>query len=419
MCDHLILLLSRFLLSEYRFLQYTNVCYSAYLPLLSSDTFDNTGKQYNVSQIINSDSSFNLQAYNAYSPIFLSASLAVTYGLLFATITATLTHTILYYGKYIVWIHAHRPLSQQRDIHARLMSVYKEVPDWWYLTIFGLRHHFYIKKYADAFSAPMFVFCVVVIEVWETDLPVWGFVLALLICAFCLVLRPTFFVRFLPKIHIRCVLAFVYTLPLSVTRATTSLQPGLTVITELIIGYALPGRPVAMMLFKTWGSATMSQAIVFMSDLKLAHYMKIAHRPMFFCQVVATIVAGTVQLGVQAWIFSNIEGLCDADQKDGFICPHITAFGNASIIVRACRVGTYFLYSMAQRCCVAVGCHWAATSVFARSALLWPRFLLPCRHPCTIVPVDIAQEVRNRFPQVHQFPSRLRQRGLPASCDSS
>ena len=35
----------------------------------------------------------------------------------------------------------------------------------------------------------MFVFGVVVIEVWETDLPVWGFALALLIRAFCLVLR--------------------------------------------------------------------------------------------------------------------------------------------------------------------------------------------------------------------------------------
>ena len=127
---------------RYRFLQYTNVWYSAYLPLLSSDTFDNTGKQYNVSQIINPDSSFNLQAYKAYSPIFLSASFTISYGLAFATITATHTHTFLYYGKYI-WSHARRPLSEQPDIHARLMSVYKEVPHWWYLTVFGLRHYFY------------------------------------------------------------------------------------------------------------------------------------------------------------------------------------------------------------------------------------------------------------------------------------
>ena len=30
----------------------------------------------------------------------------------------------------------------------------------------------------------MFVFGVVAIEVWKTELPVWSFVLALLICAF-------------------------------------------------------------------------------------------------------------------------------------------------------------------------------------------------------------------------------------------
>jgi hypothetical protein len=143
-------------------------------------------------------------------------------------------------------------------------------------------------------------------------------------------------VRFLHGLHICCVLAFVYTLPLSVIRATTSQllgQVGLNVLTELIIGYALPGRPIAMMLFKTWGYITTTQTILFMGEFKLAHYMKIAHRPIFFCQVVATIVAGTVQLGVQEWMFSNIEGLCDADQKDGFICPNTRVFGNSSILV--------------------------------------------------------------------------------------
>jgi hypothetical protein len=128
-------------LSEYRFLQYTNVWYSAYLPLVSSHSFDNTGQIYNVSNIINADSTFNLQAYKAYSPLFLSASFAMAYGLSFASITATLTHTYLYYRKQI-WTQARRSLSEQPDIHARLMSVYKEVPDWWYLTVFCLYHIF-------------------------------------------------------------------------------------------------------------------------------------------------------------------------------------------------------------------------------------------------------------------------------------
>lgn len=54
---------------------------------------------------------------------------------------------------------------------------------------------------------------------------------------------------------------------------------------------------------------------------------------MFFGQVVATAIAGTVQLGVQAWMFSNINNICDPKQKDGFICPGTEVFGTASIIV--------------------------------------------------------------------------------------
>ena len=48
-----------------------------------------------------------------------------------------------------------------------------------------------------------------------------------------------------------------------------------SVITELVIGYALPGRPIAMMMFKTWGYITMAQALQFTSDFKLGHYMKV------------------------------------------------------------------------------------------------------------------------------------------------
>ncbi|KAF8263625.1 OPT oligopeptide transporter [Lactarius quietus] len=269
---------------------YTNVWYSGFLPLVSDHSFDNTGQRYNVTRIINEDASFNLEAYKAYSPLFISVSFAVAYGLSFASVTATLTHIFLYYRKQI-WIQARRSLAEQPDIHARLMSVYKEVPDWWYISIF----------------LSMFVFGVVAIEVWNTQFPVWAFVLALLI-------------------------SFVYTVPIGIIQAITNQQVGLNVITELIIGYALPGRPIAMMMFKTWGYITMVQALQFTSDFKLGHYMKIPHRPMFFCQVVATMLAGTVQLAVQAWLFSNVEDLCSSTQKDGFTCPNTTVFGTASII---------------------------------------------------------------------------------------
>ena len=65
-------------------------------------------------------------------------------------------------------------------------------------------------------------------------------------------------------------------------QAITNQQVGLNVITELIIGYALPGRPIAMMMFKTWGYITMAQALTFTSDFKLGHYMKVPPRYIFF-----------------------------------------------------------------------------------------------------------------------------------------
>ena len=121
-------------------------------------------------------------------------------------------------------------------------------------------------------------------------------------------------------------------------QAITNQQVGLNVITELIAGYLLPGRPVAVMIFKTWGYITMSQALEFTADFKLGHYMKVSPRSMFWGQVVATIIAGTVQLGVQSWMFTNIEDMCDIHQIDGFVCPNTQVFGTASIIVSSLSI---------------------------------------------------------------------------------
>ncbi|KDN37828.1 hypothetical protein RSAG8_09882, partial [Rhizoctonia solani AG-8 WAC10335] len=280
-------------------LYYTNTWYAQYMTISSRTSYDNTKHAYDVTRILNPDATLNMEAYKAYSPLFLSTTFALSYGLSFASITATITHAVLYFRKQI-WTQARRSLSEQPDIHARLMSRYKQVPEWcrykqvpewWYALIF----------------IPSLIFGIVSIEVWPTQMPVWAFFLALII-------------------------AFVYIIPIGMIQAITNQQVGLNVITELIIGYALPGRPVAMMLFKTWGYITMAQALQFTSDFKLGHYMKIPPRPMFTAQVVATVISGTVQLGVHAWMFTNISGMCTEDQPDGFICPSTEVFGTASII---------------------------------------------------------------------------------------
>ncbi|EIM92043.1 OPT oligopeptide transporter [Stereum hirsutum FP-91666 SS1] len=264
--------------------------YIAFMPISSRTSYDNTGAAYDLTRILNPDSTLNAEAYHSYSPLFLSTTFAMSYGLSFASITATLMHALLYFRKQI-WVQSRRSLHEQPDIHARLMSRYRQVPDWWYLVVF----------------VSMFVFGIISIEVWPTQMPIWAFVLGLLI-------------------------SFTYVIPVGMIQAITNQQVGLNVITELIIGYALPGRPIAMMMFKTWGYITMAQALTFTSDFKLGHYMKIPPRPMFWSQIVATVIAGTVQLGVQAWMFTNIPDMCAPDQPNGFICPSTEVFGTASII---------------------------------------------------------------------------------------
>ncbi len=145
-------------------LYYNNVWYAQYMPISSRTSFDNTASGYQVKNILKPDGTIDMEKYKAYSPLFLSTTFAISYGLSFASITSTLVHSFLYFRKQI-WVQSRRSLSEQPDIHARLMSRYKQVPEWWYAIIF----------------LTMFVFGIIVIEVWPTKMPVWAFVLALAI----------------------------------------------------------------------------------------------------------------------------------------------------------------------------------------------------------------------------------------------
>jgi OPT family small oligopeptide transporter len=118
-------------------LHYTNTWSSRYMPISSRVSYDHFGKRYNVTRIVNPvDASFDAAEYEAYSPLFLPTTFALAYGLSFASVTATLTHAFLYFRKQ-VWVRARRSMDEQPDVHARLMSKYRQVPDWWYAVIFG------------------------------------------------------------------------------------------------------------------------------------------------------------------------------------------------------------------------------------------------------------------------------------------
>lgn len=105
------------------------------MPISSRTSYDRYGKKYDVTLILSDNDTLDHEKYKEYSPLFLSTTFALSYGLSFASITATVVHAVLYFRKQI-WTQARRSLSEQPDIHARLMSRYREVPEWWYAIVF-------------------------------------------------------------------------------------------------------------------------------------------------------------------------------------------------------------------------------------------------------------------------------------------
>ncbi|KAK1291811.1 Oligopeptide transporter 1 [Acorus calamus] len=268
-------------------------------PIFSSHVFADDGSRYNVTRVMDAKSfSMDLDAYGGYSKVNLSIFFVLTYGLSFATLAATLSHVALFHGR-TIWKQTRAAFRDKiGDIHTRIMKKnYEEVPQWWFYVVLVVM--ICLTMFAcEGFDQ-------------QLQLPYWGVFLA-------------------------AGLAFLFTLPISIITATTNQTPGLNVITELIIGYLYPGKPLANVAFKTYGYISMTQAIAFLSDFKLGHYMKIPPKSMFLVQLVGTVVASSTCFGTAWWLLESVENICDRQWNllNGrpWTCPNDEVFYNASII---------------------------------------------------------------------------------------
>ncbi|KAK5113150.1 hypothetical protein LTR85_010968 [Meristemomyces frigidus] len=281
---------------------YTNTWYTAYLPMMTADVYDNTGADYNVTNVL-SGTSLDPIKYGAYSPPFLSATFAFVYGLSFAAITSVIVHVFLWHGKEIVdAVRGRQPL----DVHARLMRSYKKVPWWWYVSILVI------------FTA----LSIVLAEVYKTQLPVYGVFLALIIPA-------------------------IYMVPCGIIQGITNVDANqLNVLAEFIGGYLFAGKPLANMIFKILSEDVVSQGIFFAQDQKLGHYFKVAPRTVFFAQGFAVLLGSLTQTGVTLWMLGHIDNVCSADQADSFTCPNGRTVFSSSVIWGL--IGPKRLYSVGK-----------------------------------------------------------------------
>ncbi|KAF9438267.1 hypothetical protein BGZ76_008908 [Entomortierella beljakovae] len=266
---------------------YTDLWSSKNYPIVTSALFREDGSPYNKSLVLDSKGLLDEDAYIAYGPLRMDSFFSLTYGIGFAGLTATIVHVALYHGREIVqrWKNARQ---EGDDIHTRLMSAYPDVPDWWYGLLFVI-----------TFALSMITCCV-----WDY-MPWWALILALAISC-------------------------IFVLPVGIVQAVTNQQPGLNIVTEYVIGYLLPGHAIANVTFKTYGYIVEYQALTFVSDLKLGHYMKIPPRVMFMAQLVSSVVACIINLAVATWL-TNRPNVCTPEGYP-FTCRNTKTFYSASII---------------------------------------------------------------------------------------
>ncbi|KAI9266013.1 OPT family small oligopeptide transporter [Sporodiniella umbellata] len=270
---------------------FSNVWNAQAFPIMTSSLFTATGEKWDNSKVLTPDIMLDEAKYAEYGPLRMAPFFALNYGIGFAGITCILVHTWLYHRHEIMSrFRESRTEDNSDDIHMKLMRAYPEVPHWWYGLIF-------FGSLGASFG---------VIYGWPIHLQWWALILAVAI-------------------------PIIFTLPIGIINAITNQQPGLNVITELIIGFAQPGRPIANVVFKTYGYISMAQALTFVSDLKLGHYTKVPPRAMFWAQVAGTFLGGFINLATGTWLMDTIPDICETS-VGVWTCPNARVFYSASII---------------------------------------------------------------------------------------
>jgi hypothetical protein len=123
--------------------------------MFGTQPFDRFGDAYKVSRVLTAQDTFNMTAYEEYSPLYLPAAFAMTYLLAFALSTCVIVHTLLYHGRTLL-NGFKRMRFEEDDIHLKLMQNYPEVPDWWYGSVFV---SFFCLSIVAAEVRPLNVMC--------------------------------------------------------------------------------------------------------------------------------------------------------------------------------------------------------------------------------------------------------------------
>lgn len=204
--------------------------------------------------ILAQDLTLDETKYQQQGPFYLTDMFAINYFTSFTVIAAVVSHVFLWYGKSIykqtkAAFKMNELGNGLKDKHNVLMRAYADFPEWVYI----------------AWLTVFTCLSVLVCQFSPIYIPFWASLFAILMGCF-------------------------FTIPIGIVQAIAGFQVGLNVLTEFLIGLAIPGQTLAVIGFKSLGYNVVIQALNLVSDLKLGHYMHISPITMVFGQVLGTVI---------------------------------------------------------------------------------------------------------------------------------
>ncbi|KAK9490097.1 OPT oligopeptide transporter protein-domain-containing protein [Lipomyces doorenjongii] len=280
---------------------WSNYKFSGYVPPNTSNIYDDSGKVYNLSQVV-VNNVLVTERYRQYSPPYISAGKILYLGGSYALYTFAFIYIML--NEWTMISEAMRGFikslkdrkmsnyDRYNDPISIMMSKYPEVPDWWFLVVFVIS----------------LAIGIIALTVFPTTTPVWGVIVVILF-------------------------SIVLLVPTAIIFSSTGYMIGLHTLGVIITGYMVPGNGIANMLCRVYGWNVDEQAETFISDQKLAHYAKLPPRAAFRAQMVATLLQVLATNSATVFLMSSIPDLCSFTQASRFVCtfPH-TLYGDTLLL---------------------------------------------------------------------------------------
>ncbi|KAK3313104.1 OPT oligopeptide transporter [Apodospora peruviana] len=253
------------------------VCFAAMLGIYYGNAWDALSQPFMSTRLRSEDGTpypiadvfvggvLDHSALEKYGIPTLSASFAYAMFMANAAIGALVAHCFLFWGGDVVRAFKSAKAGRFDDRHhAHMAKHYKETPWWWFVIVL----------------VGSFVLGLVVVIKENITLPVWAYVVSLLLGIFIAPLSTILYSRYGNGI------------------ATNNLS-------KMLAGLMLPERPVGNMYFAAWSHNVIGNAVTLSNDLKMGEYLKIPPRAMFLTQIYGTILGGFINYAVMIGIVSS------------------------------------------------------------------------------------------------------------------